>query len=139
MNPLFIGPLADLFKSVINKIWPDPVTQAEAQFKFATLMQSGELARMASDSSLALAQIEVNKIEAAGTGFKANWRPFVGWVCGTGLAWNFILRPALQTGLVIYGHPVALPPADLTELMPLLFGMLGLGGLRTVEKIKGVA
>jgi hypothetical protein len=139
MNPLFLGPLADLVKSVLNKLWPDPAAQAEAQYKLAQLMQSGELAQMANDTQLSLAQIGVNNTEAAGTGFKANWRPFIGWVCGSALAWNFIVRPGIVTGMALYGHPVALPSADMAELMPVLLGMLGLGALRTAEKIKGVA
>lgn len=138
MNPLLLGPLADIIKSVVGKIWPDPTQQAEAQFKLAQLMQTGELAELAAQTDLAKAQITVNNTEAASDSlFKSGWRPAIGWICGAALGWNFILRPAIQTGMAMYGSPVSLPPAELGELMPLLLGMLGLGTLRTVEKIKG--
>jgi len=138
MNPLLINPVADLIKATINKIWPDPVQQAEANYKLAAMVQSGELAVMANETQIALAQIAVNKAEAESEGvFKGGWRPFIGWVCGTALAWNFIARPAVMTGATLYGNPVALPAAEMGELMPLLFAMLGLGAYRTVEKLKG--
>lgn len=133
-----VGAVADLIKGVIGRIWPDPVQQAAAGLELAKLQQSGELARMSNDSGLLLAQIGVNRAEAESEGmFKGGWRPFVGWVCGSALAWNFIARPAVLTAAALTGHPLALPPADLSELMPVLLGMLGLGALRTVEKLKG--
>lgn len=138
MNPLLLGPLADLIKSVVNKIWPDPVQQADAQFKLAQLMQSGELAQLAADTDLAKAQIGVNNTEAASENvFKSGWRPFIGWVCGSAFAWNYVLQPAAQFGLNAAGYPLALHAADLSTMMPVLLGMLGLAGVRTVEKIKG--
>ena len=89
---------------------------------------------------LALAQIEVNKAEAAsGSIFKGGWRPFIGWVCGFAFAYHFILQPILLFGAVAAG--VSLPPLpefDMSQMMPVLLGMLGLGGLRTFEKQKGI-
>lgn len=135
-----VGAVADLIKGVIGRIWPDPVQQAQAGLALATLQQSGELARMADESGLALAQIGVNKSEAESESlFKGGWRPYVGWTCGNALAWNFIGRPVVMTVAALCGHPVALPAAELSELMPLLFGLLGLGTLRTYEKVKGAA
>ena len=132
------GAVADLIKGVIGRISPDPVQQAAAGLELARLQASGELARMADASGLALAQIGVNKAEAESDGnFKGGWRPFIGWVCGSALAWNFIARPAAVAVATLGGHPVDLPAAELSELMPVLLGMLGLGALRTVEKIKG--
>jgi hypothetical protein len=85
-------------------------------------------------------QLQVNQAEAASSSvFVAGWRPFIGWVCGAACAWNWIGLPILKAGLAAWGHPLALSPADLTEMLPILIGMLGLGGLRTTEKIKGVA
>jgi hypothetical protein len=140
MNPLLLGPLADIIKGVIGRIWPDPQQQADAQYRLAQLVQSGQLAELAASTDLAKAQIGVNQAEAASDSlFKGGWRPFIGWTCGSALAWNFIVRPGIVCGMAIYGHPVALPPADMSELMPTLLGMLGLGTLRTVEKIKGAA
>lgn len=140
MNPIFIGPLADIIKGAINRIFPDPQAQSDAAYKLAALVQSGELAALAGDTALATAQIGVNNTEAASDSvFKGGWRPFVGWVCGSALAWNFIARPAVVTVAALYGHPVALPSAEMGELMPVLMGMLGLGAMRTVEKLRGAA
>jgi hypothetical protein len=89
---------------------------------------------------LAMAQIEVNKAEAAsGSIFKGGWRPFIGWVCGFAFAYHFILQPILLFGAAAAG--ISLPPLpefDMSQMMPVLLGMLGLGGLRTFEKHKGV-
>lgn len=136
MNPLLIGPLAEVIKNVIGRIWPDPAKQAEAQLKLATMVQNGDLARLTAETDLAKAQINVNAVEAAGDGFRANWRPFIGWVCGSALAWNYIMRPWVVFGSALYGHPLDLPAADMMEMMPVLLGMLGLGGFRTIEKVK---
>lgn len=134
------GKVADLVSGVLGRIWPDPAQQAGAQLELAKLVQSGELARMTDESGLALAQIGVNKAEAESESlFKGGWRPYVGWTCGNALAWNFIGRPVVMTVAALCGHPVALPAAELSELMPLLFGLLGLGTLRTYEKVKGAA
>jgi len=89
---------------------------------------------------LALSQIEVNKAEAAsGSLFKGGWRPFIGWVCGVAFAYHFIMQPILIFGTTAVG--VSLPPLpefDMSQMMPVLLGMLGLGGLRTYEKKTGV-
>jgi hypothetical protein len=138
VSPLLIGPLAEIVKSAIGRIFPDPAAQAEANFKLAVMVQNGQLAEMANDSSLLLAQIAVNKAEAeSDSTFKGGWRPGVGWVCVAGLAWNFVARPAVTTVAALCGTPLDLPPADLSDLMPLLVSLLGLGAYRTVEKLKG--
>ena len=140
MNPLLLGPLVDVIKGVIGKIWPDPALQAEANLKLATLVQSGELAELAAQTDLAKAQLNVNAVEAASTSvFVAGWRPFIGWVCGAAMAYKFVLAPLMTFGAAYAGHPVNLPVLDFGEMSTVLLGMLGLGGLRTVEKINGVA
>ena len=90
---------------------------------------------------LALAQVEVNKAEAASSSvWKGGWRPFVGWVCGTAFAYHFVIQPLAIFGLAAYGMEVPeLPNFDMGQLMTVLMGMLGLGGLRSFEKTKGVA
>jgi hypothetical protein len=140
MNPLLLGPLADILKSVIGRIWPDPSQQAEAQLKLATMMQTGELAKLAADTGLMQGQIDVDKIEAASDSlFKSGWRPFVGWVCGGGLTYQLMARPVF--GWVAENVWQWSPPPDLdmNTLMTLLFGILGLGVYRTFEKTKGVS
>ena len=101
-----------------------------------------ELATMADKHAqqLALAQIEVNKAEAAsGSFFKGGWRPFVGWVCGGAFAYHFIIQPLVIFILTAIGMDIPdLPEFDMGTLLPVLGGMLGIGGLRTYEKHKGL-
>ena len=89
---------------------------------------------------LAMAQIEVNKAEAQSSSvFKGGWRPFIGWVCGFAFAYHFIIQPVLIFGVGVAGIQLpALPEFDMSQMMPVLLGMLGLGGLRTFEKQKGI-
>jgi len=88
-----------------------------------------------------LAQIEINKVEAEHRSiFVAGWRPFIGWVCGFALAYNFIVRDLIAWVIVNTGAEASLPPAlAMGELMTVLLGMLGLGAFRTVEKFGGKA
>jgi hypothetical protein len=83
------------------------------------------------------AQIEVNKIEAGSTSFfKSGWRPFVGWTCGVALCYHFVLQPMLAFLLSASGYDVVLPQFDMSTLTTVLMGMLGLGGMRSFEKVK---
>ena len=88
---------------------------------------------------LANGQLEVNKVEAAHKNmFVAGWRPAVGWICAIGMAGNFILIPMANFALALSESEVSIPLISLSEMMPVLMGMLGLGAMRTVEKAKGV-
>jgi hypothetical protein len=106
-------------------------------------MLAHELATMADKqaNSIALAQIEVNKMEAAsGSIFKGGWRPFIGWVCGIAFAYHFILQPLIIFGVSVAGLDVPeLPEFDMSTLLTVLGGLLGLGTLRTYEKSKGLS
>ena len=83
------------------------------------------------------AQLEVNKVEANSNSlFVAGWRPFVGWTCGIALCYHFVLQPFLVFLLYSFGYQVALPVFDMTTLTTILLGMLGLGGMRSLEKVK---
>ena len=87
-----------------------------------------------------LAQLEINKAEASHRSiFVAGWRPFIGWTCGLALAWTYVGVPILQFILAQTGHLIDLPSLDMSQMMPVLMGMLGLGGLRTFEKFKKVS
>ena len=83
------------------------------------------------------AQLEVNKVEAGHTSkFVSGWRPFTGWICATALGYHFILQPLLTFALYTFGNEIVLPTFDMTTLTTVLLGMLGLGGMRSFEKVK---
>tara|TARA_B100001057_G_scaffold25136_1_gene23187 strand:- start:10231 stop:10623 length:393 start_codon:yes stop_codon:yes gene_type:complete len=100
-----------------------------------------EIATMASKQAheVAIAQIEVNKMEAQGNWFQSSWRPLVGWVCAISFGWHFVFQPLLIFVLTYAGlETPALPEFDMSALLTVLGGLLGLGSLRTFEKFKGV-
>lgn len=128
-----IGSIADLAKSVINKIWPDKSEQEKQQMAIA-------LTAMQNEMSLAQGQMDTNKIEAANPSlFVSGWRPFVGWVCGSACAWNWVGLPVAKAVCGFFHYELPVQPADLTQMLPLLMGMLGMGALRTYEKLNNVA
>ena len=142
MNPLLLGPLFEIGKGLIDRLFPDPQAAAAAKLELFKMQQNGDLAALAAETDLAKGQLAVNAAEASsGSLFVSGWRPAVGWLCAAGLGYEFLLCPLLPWLLTIaLGHPVAaLPDLPNETLMTLLFGMLGLGGLRTVEKVKGRA
>lgn len=121
-----LGSVANLAKTVVEKIWPDKTEPEKAELAAALAIVQG--------------QMETNKAEAASSSvFVSGWRPFIGWVCGMACAWNWIGLPMAKAALDLAGQTLSLAPANLTEMMPVLMGMLGLGGLRTFEKINKVA
>src|SRR6266436_6298534 len=126
------GEIADLATTVINKFLPDKAqTEKDAA--------AAQLQVMLLQYQASAAQIETNKAEASSTSlFVAGWRPFVGWICGSAFAVQFVLGPVGGWLATLAGHPVVFPSLDLGTMMPLLLGMLGLGGMRTYEKIQGV-
>ena len=93
-----------------------------------------EIATMADKQSLEviMAQIEVLKADAKGNWFQASWRPLIGWICGLSLGINYMVSP------ICAGFGVDIPQADMSVMMPLMFGMLGIGGMRSFEKFKKV-
>ena len=124
------GIFEGVVKPVLDKFVPDASQRLEAELLFFKQAHA-----------IDLAQLEVNKVEAASTSmFVAGWRPFIGWVCGVSFGYSVIGFTFLNWALALYsaysGHVVpALPPPDTTITMELLLGMLGLGGMRTYEKI----
>jgi hypothetical protein len=129
-----ISAVLDIGGKVIDRLWPDPTQRSAAQLELLKLQQSGELAQIAG-------QLEINKQEASSPSvFVAGWRPFAGWVCGAALAYSFLVYPLLVWACAIW-FPSVVPPKLGNDgmLYELLFAMLGLGGLRSFEKFKGVA
>ena len=127
-----ITAVTGVVSQIIDRVWPDPAIAATAKAELAKMQVSGELANVT-------AQIETNKAEATNPNlFVSGWRPFIGWVCGVGLVYSFIGQPLLSWASVNYHFSIP-PVLDLGTLLTILGGLLGLGGLRTVEKINGVA
>jgi hypothetical protein len=132
--------LIPLIGTIVEKAIPDPQAQADAKLRVMELAQSGELAVLDADLKMALGQMEINKAEAQTDMFRGGWRPATGWTCVAGLAYQFILQPLLPWVVAVFGGTVPpLPAIDNETLMVLLTGMLGLGGLRTFERVKGRA
>ena len=123
-----VGPVSGLLdkfiedKDVKNKLAHDLSTMAERHAQ-----------------ELAKGQLEINKTEAAHKSlFVAGWRPAIGWICGLGMASNFLLIPITNFVLALTGSAIVVPLLDTGEMMPVLMGMLGLGAMRTYEKKQGV-
>jgi len=116
-----INPVAGL----LDKFIPDKDQAASLAHEIATMSEKHA-------QELSLAQLAVNKEEAKGNWFQSSWRPAVAWICVLGMAVNFLISPLLAPlGVVV-------PQADTSVMMPVLMGMLGLGGLRSFEKVKKV-
>lgn len=132
--------LVPILANLLDRIFPDPKVAADAKLEVMKLAQSGELAQLNANVQLATGQTEINKAEASNASlFVSGWRPFVGWTCGAAFAFKFIGGPAAFVLSQWAGHPITLPVFDFTEMSTILMGMLGLGALRTVEKVKGAA
>lgn len=117
---------------LLDKVIPDADTKQRIAHEIATLAETQA-------HEIAKAQIEVNKTEAGNKNlFVAGWRPAVGWVCCLGMASNFLVIPLANFALAVSGSSVVVPLIDLSTMMPVLMGMLGLGAFRTFEKTKGV-
>ncbi len=124
LDPLTAG--LDAAKAVIERIWPDKTEQEKAE--------------LAASVTLVQGQLDVNKAEAANSSiFVAGWRPFIGWVCGAAFAWNWIGLPIAKVASQFAGTIIQLGTADMSEMMPVLLGMLGLGAMRSYDKVKGTS
>ena len=136
-----IGAILPVVGTLIDKLFPDKQAADEAKIKMMELAQKGELAQLDAQMQLAMGQIETNKIEAASTDpFRAGWRPMAGWACSLGLFYEFLLRPILPWLVGLSGAEVApMPSVNIDQLMLLLGGLLGLGSLRSFERVKGKA
>ena len=116
-----INPVAGLLDNFI----PDKDQAASLAHEIATMSEKHA-------QELSLAQLAVNKEEAKGNWFQSSWRPAVAWICVLGMAVNFLISPLLSP------LGIDVPQADTSVMMPVLMGMLGLGGLRSFEKVKKV-
>jgi len=122
--------ITDLIKTGLEKWIPDANAREQAASQLASQLHAQ-----------VMAQIEVNKVEAASQSlFVAGWRPWVGWTCGAAYAYTFVIQPFLLfllTAIQVHVDIAQLPVLDMGELGVVLFGMLGLGAMRSYEKVKG--
>lgn len=136
-----LSALFDLGKVAIEKIWPDPTQRATQMLELEKVKQTGDLAQLNAHVQLMLGQIEINKIEAASEdNFTRRGRPFIMWVCGISLAYSFLIEPFMRfIAQVIFHYSGPFPVLQMGELTTILMGLLGLGAMRTLEKVKGVS
>ena len=135
-----LSSLFDLGKVAIEKIWPDPSARASQLLELEKLKQTGDMAQLNAHVQLMLGQIEINKVEAASSDrFVAGWRPYIGWICGSALGYQFLVEPFMRfVAQVCFKYSGGFPVLQMDELTTILLGLLGLGVMRTVEKVKGV-
>ena len=123
-----IDKLIEPVSDIVGKFVKDKDLQAKLDHELQTLFHQANLA-----------QIELLKEDAkSNNGFQISWRPFVGWICGVAMLYHFILQPLLHTVLTASGVQVALPDFEFSQLSTILMAMLGMSGLRSYEKTKGV-
>lgn len=119
-----VSAVAGLADTVISRLWPDKTEQERAQMAAALTVVQG--------------QLDTNKAEAAGGGYKAGWRPTIGYVCAAALAWAYIGNPVVTWAVAIWAPGTAIPNIVIDDhLWELMLGMLGLAGWRTMDKVKG--
>lgn len=130
--------IAQVIGKVLDRAWPDPAQKAQAAIALEELRQAGEFKALDAELQAMQMQADVNKVEAAHADrFVSGWRPAVGWVCASALAWHYIGRPVASWVLLMSGGDQPIPQVELGDLFVILCGLLGLGGLRTVEKLNG--
>lgn len=136
MTVPFIGDIIEQVGGLARELIPDADKKLELDFKLKELKVQAELR----ESELLQGQLEVNKVEAAHSNlFVAGWRPFIGWVSGYALAHTWIVAPMVKFGATLFGHDIDLPALPPDSIFPVVMAMLGIGGMRTVEKVQGVA
>lgn len=129
--------LIPALSNLFDKIIPDPDAREKAKLELLKVERESDLDALKLALSADQMQTDINKTESTHRNlFVAGWRPFIGWVCGVAFAYHFIIQPILAFIIANHGAQVQLPAFDIDALFTVLMGMLGLGGLRTIEKIK---
>lgn len=127
-----VSMVSSVVDRVLGAFLPDKAARDAATAQLTQTITQGEIASIQG-------QIDINKQEAASQSiFVAGWRPFIGWICGSALAVQFIVAPLFTWVAALAHHPVVFPELDMGSLMTLLLSMLGLGSMRTYEKVSGV-
>lgn len=128
--------IAGILMPIIDRVIPDPKDKLALQEKLDDLVAAEEQR----EHDEVMGQIQVDTAEASNPSiFVSGWRPFVGWVCGTGVAYAFVLEPFMEFFAKLHGYAGGFPTIDTQNLMTLMMGLLGMGYLRTKEKIAGVS
>ncbi len=149
VSDAFLGGVAGIGEAIGNlalkireAITGKSVLDSKDQIALLSLANEMDRLKLQADAALIQGQLEINKAEAASTSlFKGGWRPGVGWICAFGLAYTILLRPILPWALTvagIKGVPL-LPEVDMDTILAILGGILGLGGMRTYERVRGKA
>jgi len=139
--------LIPLLGSIFDKVLPDPQAAADAKLKVMEIAQRGELAQLEAESRLAQGQLEINKADAqSNDAFQRRWRPAAGWVCVLGLGYTFLFQPLFPWLVKVIALALGstapipdLPEIEIDYLLSLLGALLGLGSLRSFERVKGRA
>jgi hypothetical protein len=132
-----ISAIANTVGTIVDKIWPDKTEVeknklAEFQAELQASLQDEQ-----NNFQLALEQVKSNAVEASSQSvFVAGWRPAIGWICGLAFAWSYVLAPMGTWIALMMGKSITPPVLDIGGMMPVLLGMLGLGAMRSVDKIK---
>jgi len=135
--PVWLSPLLGFLQPVLDKFFPDKTKQAEFAFELQKLAASQAATELDDAFKLAQDQVQVDDDEAKSSNlFVSGWRPAIGWICGCAFGYNFILQPLLSWVSSIVKIPVP-PQLDLSEMTPVLLGMLGLGALHSYDRVKG--
>lgn len=140
-----LSAIFDLGKSAVERIWPDPIQRAAEMRKLEELRAKGDAAELEAHVKLVMGQLQINAAEATHKSiFVAGWRPFIGWVGGAAMAYQFVVYPMLIWLWVILQAkgviPDKLDPPPVLEtgaLFSIVTGMLGVGGMRSFDKLKG--
>jgi roadblock/LC7 domain-containing protein len=131
--PAIVTALLPALGTLVDRLIPDKAAAEKAKAEM-------EQQLVTAANAAAMAQVEVNKVEAGHSSvFVAGWRPSIGWVCAAGLAWAFVVAPVASWALMVMGVKAELPAIQFDHLFELVLAMLGIGGLRTFEKLRGVA
>lgn len=137
MNPL---DLLGLGGKLLDRVLPDKAANDAAKLEMFRAVQMGEFKQLEADMAAAHDQVGLAAVDAASADkFQSRWRPFVGWICGVGLLYAVFLDPLIRWGCALWKPGVVPPVIDVSVLVTMLLGMLGLGGMRTMEKIQGAA
>ena len=118
-----LGKLVDPVSNILDKVIEDKDQKAKLAHEIATMAEKNSQALM-------MQQLEILKADAQGNWFQASWRPLIGWICGISLGINYMVAP------IALGFGFAIPQADMSVMMPLLLGMLGIGGMRSFDKLQ---